>query len=52
LAFTLRKLLVVDYVPPLGGEGKRRPTEVVELEDRVRIVLANGKTFELTEARS
>jgi hypothetical protein len=33
-AVTLRKLRVVDYVPPLGGRGGGTPIkEVVELED-------------------
>jgi hypothetical protein len=50
LALTLRKLRVVDYVPPLGGRGGGMPIkEVVELEDRVRIILANGRTWELRE---
>jgi hypothetical protein len=52
VAFTLKRLAVIDYVPPLGGEGKGMPMEVVELEGRVRLVLANGKAFELTEAAS
>ena len=51
-ALSLRKLPEVDYVPPLGGEGGGMPiAEVLELDDRVRIVLANGQTFELTGVR-
>jgi len=49
-ALTLRKLRVADYVPPLGGRGGGLPIkEGGEFEDRARIILANGRTWELRE---
>jgi hypothetical protein len=50
-ALTLGKLEGVDYVPPLGGSGGGMPIEAVaEAAHAVRITLANGQVFELSES--